>query len=254
VARPPTRDPAASVLYQVVRDHFETFHAHAASLRDGDGLPRFVEEEFRDFLRCGWLAGGFARLRCTGCGLDRLVAFSCKGRGFCPSCGGRRMAESAAHLVDHVLPDVPVRQWVLSLPHRLRYRLAWDHDVCRAVVAVFLRAVLGWLRRWAAARGVRDGRGGAVAVIPRFGGALNLNIHVHALVLDGVFAMDAAGTARFHAAPPLTGLDVEEVLATVGARVIQLLERRGLMDDDTACAHDSWADATPCWQVWLPRR
>ena len=45
------------------------------------------------------------------------------------------MAERAAHLVDDVFPDVPIRQWVLSLPYRLRYRLAWDHDLCRAVVA-----------------------------------------------------------------------------------------------------------------------
>ena len=96
------------------------------------------------------------------------------------------MAERAAHLVDHVFPDVPVRQWVLSLPYRMRYQLAWNHDLCRGVVAVFARAVLGFLR----ARGssAADGRGGAVAVIQRFGGALNLNVHVHALVLDGVFA------------------------------------------------------------------
>ena len=106
----------------------------------------------------------------------QLVAFSCKGRGFCPSCGGRRMAERAAHLIDHVFPDVPVRQWVLSLPHRLRYQLAWDHDLCRAVVAVFMQAVLGWLRRRARNSGTDDGRGGAVAVIQRFGGALNLNV------------------------------------------------------------------------------
>ena len=130
------RNPAQGVLFQVVRDHFETFRAQAASLRDGEGLPRFVEQEFRDFLRCGCLAGGFARLRCTGCGLDRLVPFSCKGRGFCPSCGGRRMAERAAHLVDHVFPSVPVRQWVLSVPPRLRYVLAWNHDLCRDVVGV----------------------------------------------------------------------------------------------------------------------
>jgi hypothetical protein len=55
-----------------------------------------------------------------------LVALSCKGRGFCPSCGGRRMTERAAHLVDHVLPRAPVRQWVLSLPFELRYRVQWD--------------------------------------------------------------------------------------------------------------------------------
>jgi Transposase zinc-binding domain len=157
-----------------VRDHFETFRAHAASLRDGEGLPRFVEQEFRDFLRCGCLAGGFARFRCTACGLDRLVAFSCKGRGFCPRCGGRRMAERSAHLIDHVFPDVPVRQWVLSLPHRLRYLLAWDHELCRAVTGVALRTVLGFLRRRARRGGIPDGRSGAVAIVQRFGGALNL--------------------------------------------------------------------------------
>ena len=137
VARPSTayqpRVPSDGVVYQVVRDHFETFRAEAARLREGDGLPRFVEEEFRAFLRCGWLAGGFARLRCGDCGLKRLVPFSCKGRAVCGSCAGRRMAERAAHLVDHVFPDAPVRQWVLTLPYRLRYLLAWDHDLCRAV-------------------------------------------------------------------------------------------------------------------------
>jgi len=187
------RDPAGSVLYKIVQDHFETFRVQAASLRDGEGLPRFVEQEFRDFLQCGWLAGGFARFRCGACGLDRLVAFSCKGRGFCPSCGGRRMAERAAHLVDAVFPDVPVRQWVLSLPYRVRYQLAWDHDLCRAVVGVYMRAVLGWLRGRARWGGVADGRGSAVAIVQRFGGALNLNVHVHALVLDGVFARDRGG-------------------------------------------------------------
>jgi len=96
--------PAQGVLYQVVRDHFETFRTEAAHVHDRDALPRFVEEEFRGFLRCGFLAGGFARCRCARCRLDRLVPFSCKGRAVCPSCGGRRMAERAAHLADHVFP------------------------------------------------------------------------------------------------------------------------------------------------------
>src|SRR5215831_8818091 len=95
------------------------------------------KQEFREFLKCGVLAHGFTRLRCTDCMFERLVPFSCKRRGFCPSCGGRRMAEHAAVLVDEVLPRVPVRQWVLTLPYRLRYRLAWDHPLCRAVLGVF---------------------------------------------------------------------------------------------------------------------
>jgi len=112
--------PAQGVLYQIVRDHLETFRAAAARVYERDALPQFIEEEFRGFLRCGFLAGGFARFRCGRCGLDRLVPYSCKGRAVCPSCGGRRMAERAAHLVDDVFPVVSVRQWVLSLPHRLR--------------------------------------------------------------------------------------------------------------------------------------
>jgi hypothetical protein len=240
------RSPAQGALYQIVRDHFETFRAQAASLRDGEGLPRFVEQEFRGFLQCGWLAGGFARFHCDDCALDRLVPFSCKSRAVCPSCGGRRMAERAAHLLDHVFPDVPIRQWVLSLPYRLRYQLAWNHDVCRGVVAVFVRSVLGFLRARARDDGVVDGRGGAVAVIQRFGGALNLNRHVHVLALDGVFARTPGGPLTFHPTGRLTALDVEEVLATVEPHMMRLLDRRGLgeSDDDRSVA-DAWAEDAP---------
>ena len=76
---------------------------------------------------------------------------------------------------------------MVSLPHRLRYLLASDHDLCCAVAAVYVRAVLGFLRALARRTGVADGRSGAVVMIQRFEGALNLNVHIHALVIDGVF-------------------------------------------------------------------
>jgi Transposase zinc-binding domain len=100
------------VLHRVLREHLETFLAQAKARNDGDGLPMFIEREFREFLSCGVLASGFARFRCDECGHGILIAFSCKGRGFCPSCCGRRMAELAAHLADRVFGDLPVRQWV----------------------------------------------------------------------------------------------------------------------------------------------
>jgi hypothetical protein len=230
--------------YGLVRDHFETFRAQAASLRNGEGLPQFVERKFREFLTCGCLAAGFARFHCDACGHDRFVPFSCKGRGFCPSCGGRRMAERAAHLVDHVLPDVPVRQWVLSLPYRLRYLLAWDHDLCRAVVGVYVRAVLGFLRARARRNGVANGRSGGVVIIQRFGGALNLNVHVHALVMDGVFAQDGE-RLRFQTARRLTRDDVAEVVAIVAHRVDRLLQRRGVMATSEESSADRWATEAP---------
>ena len=136
-------DAEHEVLYRVLDEHLDAFLETTRRQADGVPLPAFVEQEFRDFLTCGILAHGFARLRCMECALERLVPFSCKGRGFCPSCGGRRMTEGAARLVDGVLPRVPVRQWVLSLPYRLRYLLAWDHGLARAVLAVSVRVLLG---------------------------------------------------------------------------------------------------------------
>jgi hypothetical protein len=74
------------VLYRVIDEYLETFLDAAAHHADGHRLPKFVEQEFRDSLTCGVLEHGFARLRCGDCALERLVPFSCKGRGFCASC------------------------------------------------------------------------------------------------------------------------------------------------------------------------
>src|SRR4051812_18844135 len=90
-------------------EQLESFLAQVEA-ETGARLPGFIKDEFDAFLECGILAHGFLRLRCGDCGHDKLVAFSCKRRGFCPSCGARRMAQSAAHLVDWVIPRVPVRQ------------------------------------------------------------------------------------------------------------------------------------------------
>ncbi|MGH7323535.1 MAG: transposase [Candidatus Rokuibacteriota bacterium] len=239
------RTPEQGVLHTVVRTHLEAFLREAADRTGGAGLPRFVEDEFREFLTCGILAHGLARLRCEGCGLDRLLPFSCKGRGFCPSCGGRRMTERAAHAVDAVVPPVPVRQWVLSLPHWLRYVLAWDHGLCRAVLAVYVRALLGF-QRWRARRlGFRDGRSGSLTVVQRFGGALNLNIHFHTLVLDGVFTNSAQEGPRFHPTPPPADAEVTRLLSTIRTRILRLLARRGLGPDTDVSRTDPVAEESP---------
>ena len=114
------RRPDETTLYQVVQEHVETFFAQV-ELETGAGLPQFVKDEFEAFLGCGILAHEFLCLRCGTCAQDTLVAFSCKRCGFCPAWGARRMAETAAHLVDHVIPRVPVRQWMVSFPIPLRH-------------------------------------------------------------------------------------------------------------------------------------
>ncbi|PYM54813.1 MAG: IS91 family transposase, partial [Candidatus Rokuibacteriota bacterium] len=240
------RAPETSVLYRTIQAHFETFVARTAGEEGRPGLPGFVKREFEAFLRCGIPAHGFARVRCDGCAFERLVPFSCKGRGFCPSCGGRRMTEHAAHLVEAVLPRVPVRQWVLTLPYRLRYRLAWDHGLTRAVLGVCARVLQDFYIRSAHQLGIARGRTGMLTVIQRFGSGVNLNVHFHTLVLDGVFTERPAGRLRFHAAAPPSDEVVAHVLGTIRHRVRRVLARRGLEPDlaEPGLA-DGLADVSP---------
>ncbi len=129
------RRPELTTLYEVVRDNLATLYA-ASDAGFSSPLPGFVRSELEAYLECGLLCRGFALMACTEpeCHARHLVAFSCKGRGFCPSCLGRRMAQTAANLIDHVLPErVPLRQWVLTVPFELRARLAHDAELLGGV-------------------------------------------------------------------------------------------------------------------------
>jgi hypothetical protein len=139
------------------------------------------------------------------------------------------MADTAAHLVDRVFPEVPVRQWVLSLPYALRYRLAYDAQLVRDVLRIFVQEVFGSLRRRARARsGIRQVECGAVTFVQRFGDALNLNVHFHMLALDGVYASEEGGRLRFDPLPPPGDAEVARVAARIARRIVTLLQRRGL--------------------------
>ncbi len=234
--------PEETVLYGVVQSELESF---LARVRDRP-LPRFVEREFRGFLECGILAHGFLRVHCDACGRDRIVAFSCKGRGFCPSCLGRRMADTAAHLVDCVLPEAPVRQWVLTLPFALRYRLTYDAALTSVVLREFVRGVFASYRRRARQHGpIRRPRGGAVTFIQRFGDALNLNVHFHTLMLDGVYERYGEPGMRFRALPPPDDDELRRIVERVAGRVARLMERRGLGRDADPSDIDPLASAQP---------
>ena len=174
--------PEQTTLYRLTQQHVATFFELAESAAGAD-LPQFVKHEFDAFLACGILAHGFLRLHCGDCGHDKLVAFSCKRRGFCPSCGARRMAQTAAHLVDHVIPQVPVRQWVLSLPIPLRLLLAAQPKLVTPVLQVVHHVITRHLLGQAGLK-ADEADSGAVTLIQRFGSAANLNIHLHCLVLD----------------------------------------------------------------------
>jgi hypothetical protein len=171
------RRPQDTTLYRVVQENYRSFVALCDE--EDRPLPAFVLKEFERYLACGQLSEGFARVHCYGCGYDRLVAFSCKKRGFCPSCLGRRMNDGAAFLVDRVLGDTPVRHWVLSLPPPLRYLLAYDSSLVSEVLGAFVEAVFQSLR-WKAKHflglgSVTMAHPGAVTAIQRSSSHLALN-------------------------------------------------------------------------------
>jgi hypothetical protein len=223
------RRPEETTLYQLVQEHLETFLAQVEA-ETGAGLPDFVKEEFDAFLECGILAHGFLRLRCADCAQEKLVAFSCKKRGFCPACGARRMAETAAHLVDHVIPRVPVRQWVLSFPIPLSFLFAAHSELLTLVLQIVHRAISGFLIKQAGLKRTQAATG-AVTLIQRFGSAANLNIHLHCLVLDGVYCT-TAGVPVFHAVRPPTAEQLQALLIRIVKRIMRLLTRKGYLIEE----------------------
>ena len=228
------RRPEGTTLYQVVQDNLETLYGAVDDGAIPIALPRFVRKELEGYLDCGLLSRGFARLRCDGCAETRLVAFACKGRGFCPSCLGRKMSATAANLVDYVMPKVPLRQWVLTVPFAWRKRLGFNGALLGAVVRKFADAVLAFYkRRLFEEEGVR-GQSGAVLVVQRTSSDLRLNPHVHAVFLDGVYHVAGDEEPKFHALPKLSTEDVAEVLEDAARRIARYLRRRGLLEEDSA--------------------
>ena len=224
--------PETTLLYRLVAEYYRVF-ADQMSAR-GTPLPEYVQREFEDYLRCGRLEYGFLRVKCESCHAEHLVAFSCKRRGFCPSCGARRMAESAALLVDEVLPEVPMRQWVLSFPFPLRFLLASRPAIMGKVLGIVYRTLATHLIH-KAGHTHTTARTGAVTLIQRFGGALNLNVHFHMLLLDGVYVDGRAGPV-FHWVKAPTSAELTRLSHTIAHRVGRYLERQGLLvrDDESA--------------------
>jgi hypothetical protein len=144
---------------------------------------------------------------------------------------------------------------VLSLPHALRYRLAYDHTLCTAVHRALTRALGSRLRRLARERGRSDAESGSVTLLQRYGGGLNLNLHYHLIGLDGWFHRASDGALVFERAPTPTQQEVESLALDVHARVMRLLDKHGLLQvgADDALAQDASA-LSACYEGAVAQR
>jgi hypothetical protein len=215
------------VLYQTVARHWPEFSERA---EEAGGLPGFVTEEFESYLRCGLLEHGGVLLSCERCGDRRAVAFSCKKRGLCPSCVGRRMNDVAYHLVDRVLPRVGIRQWVCTLPFGLRALCGYDRELCTEVLGAFVGTVMEVQRRRAKFHlglgSLSEAHPGAVTFVQRFDSALRLNVHAHLLCPDGVY-VEGEGGLEYRELPEPTPDDVQWVAEQTWVRIGRATEALG---------------------------
>ena len=226
------RRPAETVFYQIIQENLEQYlHTVREETPDDDPIPGYVEKEFYKYLDCGLLSKGFARVYCDSCHHEYLLPFSCKAKSLCPSCTSKNMARTAAFLVDNVIPRVPVRQWVLSVPKRIRYYLHRDKKIAGAVLRIFLRAVETTLFK--CSPGAPSGsKGGSVSFVHRFGASLNAHCHFHCLVIDGQFHQTSEEELAFVEVTDLTIEDIQSIGSKVRRRILKYFERHDILDSD----------------------
>ena len=150
-------------------------------------------------------------------------------------------------MVDDVLPRVQIRQWVLSVPKRVRWHMQHKPEVVSGLLGVFLRAVETTIRQ-NSPDAPAGSRFGAVVFVHRFGSYLNTHIHYHVLVTDGVFSAGQDGQAEFHPALDLDDADFLSVQQKMRKRGLRWLHRHGHLDDMAVHTMDS-ADHAGGWSV-----
>ena len=183
------RNPRLSSLYQLLESHYETvksvwedrFERHYGFWRG------FYDTAVARYFDCGLFESGFARVKCTKCPRVFLVAFSCKGRALCPSCGAKRAAIFSEMLQHQILTDVPHAQWVFSIPKMLRPYFLHHRELLGDMARLAYETVREMM---AAAVDEPDARPGMVAVIQTFSSSLKWNPHIHSIVSRGVFKPD----------------------------------------------------------------
>jgi len=136
------------------------------------------------------------------------------------------MAESAALLVDEILPHEPVRQWVISFPYQLRYLFARYPKAISQALAIVYRCIANHLIKKAGLTH-KTAKTGGITLIQRFGSALNLNVHFHMLLLDGVYTTNRHGKRRFQYVSTTLSDELTHLVHTISHRIARFLERQG---------------------------
>jgi hypothetical protein len=209
------RYPQKTPFYQCIADHFEEFervYDERYERQYGFWRP-VIAEVIEKYLDCGDLTHGFARIRCDHCGASFLLAFSCKGRSFCPSCNMKRALQFSDWLTTEVLEAVTHQQYVLTIPKIIRPYFKYD----RSLLGKLCLCAWDTIKEFFAACLPKGTVPGAVISIQTWGNmGANFHPHLHGLVPKGAF--DAHGL--FH---PLPWIDTRKMALLFRDKVFTML-------------------------------
>jgi transposase-like protein len=209
------RNPRATALYAVIEDHLEEFiRVYDDRYQKEFGFWRpVIQEVMEKYLECGDLHHGFARVRCGDCRHEFLLAFSCKGRYFCPSCHQKRVVSFAEWAEQEVLEKVPHRQYVFTIPKMLRIYFKYDRKLLGKLSQCAYETVKEFFREVIPSK---EAVPGVILSIQTYGEELNFHPHLHAVITDGCFGRD--GT--FY---PIPEIDTQKMMELFRRKVFKML-------------------------------
>jgi len=217
------RKPTDSPLYRLLLNHFDSFEQIYDERFSHDyGFYRpVISDVVRAYLKCGDLKQGFARVRCPDCHYEYLLAFSCRGRWFCPSCHAKKVVQFGEVLRQNILYPVPHRQYVFSIPIIVRKFFLYHRSLLAKLATCAADSLLTFFRT---TLGLVDGVCGAVMTIQTFGDYAKWHPHIHSIVADGLFRRSGV----FYVMPKLNITPPAELFR---ANVLSMLKEEGLIDD-----------------------
>ncbi|MBE0575555.1 MAG: transposase [Desulfuromonadales bacterium] len=218
------RQPQQSTLWKLLDAHYATFERdYEQTFRKGYGYRRaVVAYVVRDYLKCGDLREGFARVRCPDCCHEYLLTFSCKGRWFCSSCHAKKVVQFGDLLGSTILSPLPHRQYVFTLPKILRVYFRYDRKLLTKLCQCANRCLHRYFK---AALNAKTSQLGTVTAIQIFGDYGRWHPHLHLLVADGLFMPNGS----FHVMPDLGLKPLQELFRDA---VLKKLKREGKIDDE----------------------